>query len=134
MSGGLTRTPTLDASFPDSSLPLGACHASDADYTLTDAAMVVMQCDQGRNLKLTTTAGVGATRQLGAPIKPKKGWYFLEIDSHNAAGVDITFTSDYVFSQGIAVHLSGVANCKDLLTMYYNGSKMVVSLGAANFS
>lgn len=132
MAGGPTRMITADASLPDASLPMNGASLPDVQQTLTDASTVAIDCSQGRNMLLTTTAGVGASRKLGNPTKAKVGWYFLDITSHNASGVDITFDTNYVFSQGVAPHLSGVANCKDLLSMYWNGSKMIVSLGSAN--
>jgi hypothetical protein len=103
-----------------------------AQWAATDASSVVMDLSQGRNITLLTTSAVGSSRTIANPTNAQVGWYYLDVTSHAATGIDVAWDTNYVFANSLAPHLSGLSGCKDLIAMYWNGSKMIVSLAAAN--
>jgi len=99
---------------------------------LVDALTITPDGSAGRHMTLLTTGAVGATRQLLTMANPQIGPYWLDVTAHAASGVGLTFDASYTGSNGGTPVLTGTSGAKDLLAMYWNGSKMVVQMGSAN--
>jgi hypothetical protein len=107
-------------------------HPSTAAGVLTDAATVTVDLQNAQFLTLTTTVGVGATRKIGNPINARIDWYYLDVTARAASGDDVTWDTNWEFSNGVAPHLTQTSGAKDLFAIFFNGSKFIVGIAAAD--
>jgi hypothetical protein len=106
---------------------------SQAATALTDAATVTVNCNNQHGLlTLTTTAGVGATRKIGNPTNAAIGWYYFQVTADAVALRDVTWDTNYIATSGSLPHMCGIASAIDLFVGFWNGSKMIVALAAAD--
>lgn len=96
---------------------------------LTDASTISWDGETQQTAKVT----LGGSRTLGAISNPVAGFtYILEIVQDATGSRTLDFSNAiYTFPGGIEPTLSTAANSVDLLTCYYDGSKMRCTLSKA---
>src|SRR5690606_13335364 len=83
-----------------------------APVPLTDAATVAVNLDAGPNFTLTTTAGVGVGRTIGAPTNGNVGQYYtIRITAH--AGATVAWNTAFKWPGG---KVEAIANTAGAIT------------------
>lgn len=96
---------------------------------LTDAATIAWNMNTQQAASLLMTAGVGATRVLGAPTNIKNGaTYTLVITQSSAGNNALTYNAVFKFPGGVAPTLSTAANAFDVLTCVAHGGNLYANL------
>lgn len=92
---------------------------------LTDAATIAWDVRTAQSAHVTLTAGVGATRVLGAPTNLVTGFtYILYVQQSSGGANALTYNGVYKWPAGVAPTLSTAANAIDILTFVTDGSSM----------
>jgi hypothetical protein len=91
--------------------------------TLTDAATVAWDTNNGFNAKVTLTAGVGSTRVIGNPSNLKDGWsYTLRITQPSSgSALAVTWAGKWDWGTDGAPSLSAI-NKSDYIFAFYDGT------------
>lgn len=122
LSGSSYSTvPELRALNANQGCPSPAVIAGAADYVpLTDAATVALDLSTGSNFSLLTTAGVGATRALGAPTNGKPGMtYSVEVTT-DATGRALTYNAAFKWPRGTKPTLPTTAGARSRIQFQMN--------------
>lgn len=94
-----------------------------AVLTLTDAATVALHAVLGNDFRLTTTSGVGATREIGTPSNPVNGQQVSVTIIQDSVGDRlVTWSPAWQFPGGNVPILSTAPGFSDILKFtYYSG-------------
>ncbi len=100
--------------------------------SLTDASTITWNAQTQQSAYVLLTAGVGATRVLGAPSNLVSGHTYILVVQQSSGGSNaLTYNGVYKWPGGVAPVLSTGANAIDVLTFVSDGTNMYGSLQKA---
>ena len=106
----VTSTATFDGSVTVHKAAVGT------GGTLTDAATVAVDMSLSNNFTLTTTSGVGNTRQLGTPSNATAGQSgVIWVHQDGTGSRELTYEAEWKFAGGTAPTLTTDASAVDCL-------------------
>lgn len=96
-----------------------------ARQSLTDASTITWNAQTQQTAYVLLTAGVGATRALGAPSNLVAGFtYTLMVQQSSGGSNALTYNAVYKWPGGVTPTLSTAANAIDILTFITDGTNM----------
>ena len=97
--------------------------------TLTDASTIAIDASTGVSFKVTLTTGVGSNRIIGNPSNLTVGqFYRIEVVQPSSGGpLTLTYASNWDWAGGAAPTLSTAASAMDVITFYWDGSKLTAT-------
>lgn len=128
------NTPTFDVAAATTKGGVGIATLSTNVWTqqqgftrvsLTDAATISWNAQTQQSAYVLLTAGVGATRVLGAPSNLVAGFTYILVLQQSSTGSNaLTYNAVYKWAGGIAPVLSTANNAIDVLTFVTDGTSM----------
>jgi hypothetical protein len=109
--------------------PIEVPQISSALQTLTDAATIAWDANNGMNAVVT----LGGNRTLGAPTNLREGTYYTLKVIQDATGTrTLAYNSIFIFPGGNAPILTATGTKFDLLGFFYDGTNMIFTGASYN--